>query len=397
MINHKPEVVKSEGGFSTQGLRLLRYLSQNQSTGCIQISLNGLDWSIYFEEGRLKYAFNSSQSLELLEDYIRYLGYNTALFLHKNFPKDQFKVESFDQKLIQAVVWHQKQGSVTPQQAARLLESLTENAIEPLLWVPSFEGSWTSSASTSALIAQLEIGGVELEPLLDSLSYRHQIWQRFSPLISSPHQRPYLFNLQAQDSVLTKLKELMRGLSFQRIGRLLKQPDFKVAQLLYPYIQKGIVVLRDPVAPLNCLPIISPAPLVPTPPVVVIQEPLYRIVCIDDSPLVLNQIEKFLGQDQFEVIKIDNPIQASNQIFKLKPDLILLDITMPEINGYKLCSLFRGSTTLSHTPIVMVSGNTGIIDKARASISGATDYLTKPFSREDLLALVSKHLKITLT
>jgi twitching motility two-component system response regulator PilG len=397
MINQKSKVVGSQTGFSTQGLSLLRYLSQNRSSGCVQVTLNGLQWSIYFEEGRLKYVFNSSQSLELLEDYIRYLGYSTALFLHKNFPQELLRTGSFDQKLIQAVVWHQKQGSVTPQQAARLLESLTENALEPLLWIPSFEGSWISSVSTSSLIAQLEIGGVELEPLLNSLSSRHQIWQRFSPLISSPHQRPYLFNLQAQDSVLLKLKELMRGLSFQRIARLLKQPDFKVAQLLYPYLQKGIVVLRDPINPLDRLPSISAAPLTPTPIVSVPQDPLYRIVCIDDSPLVLNQIEKFLGRDQFEVIKIDNPIQASNQIFKLKPDLILLDITMPEINGYKLCSLFRGSTTLSHTPIVMVSGNTGIIDKARASISGATDYLTKPFTREELLALVSKHLKIMLT
>ena len=82
-------------------------------------------------------------------------------------------------------------------------------------------------------------------------------------------------------------------------------------------------------------------------------------------------------------------------LFRIRPDLILMDVTMPEINGYKLCDLLRDSVMFRNTPIVMVSGHRGIIDKARAKIAGATDYLTKPFTRDSLLAMVERYMNVT--
>ncbi len=89
---------------------------------------------------------------------------------------------------------------------------------------------------------------------------------------------------------------------------------------------------------------------------------------------------------------LEDPVQASSVIFRLEPDLILLDITMPRINGYKLCSLLRGSQAFHKTPIIMVTGNTGLIDKAKARIAGATDYFTKPFTQDGLRGIIQKHL-----
>jgi len=80
------------------------------------------------------------------------------------------------------------------------------------------------------------------------------------------------------------------------------------------------------------------------------------------------------------------------QILKLKPDLILLDVNMPKVDGYKLCSLLRNNPVLKNIPIVMVTGNTGIIDRAKAKIAGSSDYLTKPFTQEGLLKMVFRHL-----
>ena len=119
----------------------------------------------------------------------------------------------------------------------------------------------------------------------------------------------------------------------------------------------------------------------------------YKIACIDDSPIVLDELERFLQKDgRYSLIKIQDPIEASSLIFRVKPDLILMDVTMPNINGYQLCYLFRDSTTFKHTPIIMVTGNKGSIDKARAKIVGATDYLAKPFTEAVLLELVKKYL-----
>ncbi|VEP17338.1 Protein PatA (fragment) [Hyella patelloides LEGE 07179] len=90
---------------------------------------------------------------------------------------------------------------------------------------------------------------------------------------------------------------------------------------------------------------------------------------------------------------IDDPVQAVPTIFRIKPDLILLDITMPKINGYKLCGLLRDSKNCDRIPIIMVTGNTGFIDKARAKIAGATDYFTKPFTQQGLMQIVEKYLQ----
>jgi twitching motility two-component system response regulator PilG len=126
------------------------------------------------------------------------------------------------------------------------------------------------------------------------------------------------------------------------------------------------------------------------------REPLskttYTVACIDDSPTVLNAIQKFLEDQSLSVVAINDPVKALMQIVRSKPDLILLDITMPNLDGYELCALLRRHPRYKRTPIVMVTGNTGLIDRARAKLVRASGYLTKPFTQSDLLKIVFKHL-----
>jgi twitching motility two-component system response regulator PilG len=118
----------------------------------------------------------------------------------------------------------------------------------------------------------------------------------------------------------------------------------------------------------------------------------YTIACIDDSPTVLQAIRSFLDDNSFSVLMIDNPVKALMQIVRSKPDLILLDVTMPNLDGYELCSLLRKHPSFRHTPVIMVTGNTGFIDRAKARLVGASGYLTKPFTQSDLVKMVFKHL-----
>jgi twitching motility two-component system response regulator PilG len=121
-------------------------------------------------------------------------------------------------------------------------------------------------------------------------------------------------------------------------------------------------------------------------------EKTYTVACIDDSPTVLQAIESFLDDRSLSVVLISDPVKALMQIIRSKPDLILLDVTMPNLDGYELCSLLRKHPTFRETPIIMVTGKTGFIDRAKAKLVGASGYLTKPFTQPDLLKLVFKHL-----
>jgi twitching motility two-component system response regulator PilG len=118
----------------------------------------------------------------------------------------------------------------------------------------------------------------------------------------------------------------------------------------------------------------------------------YTIACIDDSPTVLQAINAFLDDRSFSVILINDPVKALMQIIRSKPDLILLDVTMPNLDGYELCSLLRKHPSFRGTPIIMVTGNTGFIDRAKARLVGSSGYLTKPFTQSDLVKMVFKHL-----
>lgn len=94
----------------------------------------------------------------------------------------------------------------------------------------------------------------------------------------------------------------------------------------------------------------------------------------------------------FTVELIDNPLVSLMQIIRTKPDLILLDISMPNLDGYQLCSWIRRNSEFKNIPVIMVTGKTGFINKAKAKMVRATDYLTKPFTQEQLLTIINKYL-----
>ena len=118
----------------------------------------------------------------------------------------------------------------------------------------------------------------------------------------------------------------------------------------------------------------------------------YTIVCVDDSPTMLKEISYFLDDESFSVFTISDSVKALMQIVRLKPDLILLDVRMSSIDGYELCRLLKNHSLFKNTPIIMVTGNTGIIDRVKARLVGASGYLTKPFTQSDLLKTIFKHL-----
>ena len=111
------------------------------------------------------------------------------------------------------------------------------------------------------------------------------------------------------------------------------------------------------------------------------------IVCIDDSKTVQKQMKMTLEAVDYRVIGILDPTTALKMLSKHQPAVIFLDINMPELNGYDLCSLLRKSQKFKEVPIVMLTGRDGMIDRVRAKIAGATDYLTKPCDPNKLITL----------
>lgn len=121
------------------------------------------------------------------------------------------------------------------------------------------------------------------------------------------------------------------------------------------------------------------------------------IVCIDDSKTVQRQMKMTLEAGGYKVIGILDPTTALKTLSQYQPAVIFMDINMPEINGYDLCSWLKKSQRFKEIPIVMLTGRDGMIDRVRAKIVGATDYLTKPCDPNKLITLAKALEKTSLT
>ncbi|MEM8673321.1 MAG: response regulator [Cyanobacteria bacterium P01_G01_bin.67] len=121
------------------------------------------------------------------------------------------------------------------------------------------------------------------------------------------------------------------------------------------------------------------------------------IVCIDDSKTVQKQVRMTLEAVGYRVLGIIDPTIALKKLAQHQPAVIFLDINMPNINGYDLCSLLRKSQKFKDVPIVMLTGRDGMIDRVRAKIVGATDYLTKPCDPNKLITLAKVLEQSTVT
>ena len=117
-----------------------------------------------------------------------------------------------------------------------------------------------------------------------------------------------------------------------------------------------------------------------------------RILVIDDSNTIRKSAEMFLRQAGYEVFLAEDGFDALAKISDHEPQVIFVDIMMPRLDGYQTCALIKQNPTLRSTPVIMLSSKDGIFDRARGRLAGSDRYLTKPFTREGLIAAVNEHV-----
>lgn len=118
--------------------------------------------------------------------------------------------------------------------------------------------------------------------------------------------------------------------------------------------------------------------------------PALKVLVVDDSNTIRRSAEIFLKQGGHEVLLADDGFDALSKIHDYAPDLVFCDILMPRLDGYQTCAIIKRSPRFAHTPVVMLSSKDGVFDKARGRMVGSQDYLTKPFTKDQLLQAVQE-------
>jgi two-component system, chemotaxis family, response regulator PixG len=168
------------------------------------------------------------------------------------------------------------------------------------------------------------------------------------------------------------------------LGVRLQRSPLDVLSSLLPHIQSRIMEL----VPIKDLPGPTPPTLVATPPAPASQ----LIACVDDSAWVGEVLGKLLTGAGYRFLSIQDPLRAIPTLLAQKPALILLDLRMPNTNGYEICEQLRRLSAFRTTPIIILTGNDGVIDRMRAKFVGATDFLSKSVDHQQVLLAIKKYL-----
>ena len=117
-----------------------------------------------------------------------------------------------------------------------------------------------------------------------------------------------------------------------------------------------------------------------------------KILVVDDSKTIRRTAETLLAKEGCQVFTAIDGFDALSKIADHQPDLIFVDIMMPRLDGYETCSLIKHNKMFKETPVIMLSSKDGLFDRARGRIVGSEQYLTKPFTKDELLGAVSNQV-----
>lgn len=353
--------------------KVLKKMTDEQRSGKVTVydpEDPSIGWSIYFGGGQIHYAHSNVGQPQRLNYLIT-----------QQFPKlDALKcdgLESIGFDSDYQWICDRWQSQRIPLNIIRqVLAAITTEALIHVLAMPQ---------------AQIKLSAsIGLDPLLLSVPFRQLIlpvreqinqWVTLQTSIRSPLNRfqimnPLAFNEISVDDRID-VAELRQGIEdgnfLYELAQRLDQSIEDLAGVMSSLLGNGIVTVE------------------PFQKTQASNQPV--IACVDDSQTIQHFVKLALEPSGFDVISLLDPTEALQVLLVKQPNLILMDIEMPEIDGYELCKMVRQVEILRKTPVVMLTGREGLIDRVRAKMLGTSAYLTKPFNPQEMLSLVKKLTK----
>lgn len=341
-------------------------------------------WFVFFLNGQIIYSQEDNSSVFRLRDYLRYYrimlqGEETAS------TTDSDKSLSAPEY---GYLWRLlEQDIINPHQARSIIQRLVHETLFDLLSLRQGNFIFELDKPLAPQLTTLEIA-----PLVSKVFNQVKEWKHLSPYIQSPDQFPVLTDIESlrsslASSTVEKLQHWADGrTSLRQLARYLNRDVLTLAKAIYPYVQQGLIhIVSD-----NTFSSLTHNQ--DTGHSSQENQQHMAIVCIDDAVAICETVQSILQLQGYNAIAFTNPLEALQAVFQLQPHLILCDIVMPELDGYELCAMLRHSSAFRFVPIIMLSAKSGYIDRVRANMVGATDYLTKPFESTELLLLIKKYL-----
>ncbi len=325
---------------------------------------NSIFWRVYVGNGQVHFATSVVGQKERLS------------YLLRRYYPDLEHLQLKDESDYEFFCRYWQSGKLSLQQVRKLIFSLTQEALVQILALPQADIQFEKTLGLDHLLLVVPFKETIL-PVRRLISQ----WGQMRSHIASPLQRPFVKSLEHFSQLLWKntenpqwiqlLSDTINGnRCLYEVASALNMDVLELAKTLQPLVATGAVGINSYRQSTDD------------------ERPI--IACIDDSKTVQRNVKLTLEASGYRVLGLTEPTRALTALARYKPALILMDISMPEIDGYELCQLLRQSTLLKEIPIVMLTGRDGLIDRLRARMVGANDYITKPFTPQQLFNVVNK-------
>ncbi|MDB9315972.1 response regulator [Spirulina sp. CS-785/01] len=362
-------------------------ISKKQGTGQLKLTANQNQWEFFFFQGRMVYAVTPEHRVRR---WLRSLKQQNCYDLLKESYGETENYSPWEYSFLLHALQHQK---MSLQKARGVLENTAREVIFSLCQHRNISGKWSPGWELKAYAsADLGLTLTEMKGIFAGVHNLGKQWQSLGLDLMYCDRAPSLNITESlpteKSNSLLNLKPLLNGKrTFWDLVVQMKQPPEAVTRLIHYYIKQGVLEFQT-VGDIS-LPKPQPSPSQPQPQSL---KPRPLVACVDDSKQMCHHLEQMLTQAGYRCLCLQDSVKALPQLVQEKPDFILLDLVMPVVNGYELCTHLRRIPAFKNTPIALMTGNSNMMDKVRAKLAKADELLAKPVKGETLLPLLKQSL-----
>jgi chemotaxis family two-component system response regulator PixG len=315
--------------------------------------------------------------------------------------------QAWESQLLHHAV-NQKQISLT--QVKDIIRTIAQEALFEITGYTDLVLEWEErEKKESGLALVLALSPQEIKVVLNNVSKMRKEWDTAGLRVLSPTLAP-LSKSEEGEKTVSILTGLDGKLPLWDLALKKGKSISELTSVFIPFVRKGIIKFKEipdlpsPIEPSPSVKKTTPVakagsqvqekkeseePSTPT----TTRKGKALVACIDDSPVVAHDIKRMLVPAGYDVLAIPEPMRGFSSLIEQRPDLILLDINMPNANGYSVCQFLRNSPIFEKTPIIILTGQDTNIDRARAKLVGATDFVGKPAQQDILIPMLEKYLQ----
>ncbi len=368
----------------------------NQFKKCIQLQYNGQlniksskgrKWIFYYRLGRIVWATGSDHPFRRWRRNMA--KYCPDIDISKiRCRNEDIAIDFWDYQLLDILYKRQK---IQREKIHAIVESTIAELFFDLAQELDF-ASVTCSYSQDVIL-EMPMSFTNADMSIKQMQDAWSIWSQagltnISPNLAPVLRRPEQLQQMVNPSVYKNFVSLINGqFTLRELGIKMKQDVMPVTRSLLPYILKGIIELVP--VPDSPLTVESSSSTVKQPR----KQTAPLIACVDDSPQVCKILEEIMTRNGLRFIQIQDAVQALPIIIQEKPDLIFLDLIMPIASGYEICTQLRRISAFAQTPVIILTGNDGLVDRVRAKVVGSTDFMSKPIVADRVMNMVRKYLR----